>query len=180
MAQHRAGQAIMGHAMPNSKGSNASGKNRCGMWSRSRIITHGFTGGGYKNRLVPRYEYAASGSLAFRFELPVVANNVYQIGHDTDFGVGDLSTQIRWRLSSGGPSWYHTSPGVSSASAAPAPAPPRAARARWATCRAFTPLTTRVRRTLPRSDRAARTAAAPGRRAIMARPCLMCDSAQER
>ena len=49
MAQHRAGQAIMGHAMPNSKGSNASGKNRCGMWSRSRIITHGFTGGGYKN-----------------------------------------------------------------------------------------------------------------------------------
>ena len=49
MAQHRAGQAIMGHAMPNSKGSNASGKNRCGMWSRSRIITHGFTGGGYKS-----------------------------------------------------------------------------------------------------------------------------------
>ncbi len=58
-------------------------------------------GGGYKNRLVPRYEYAASGSLAFRFELPVVANNVYQIGHDTDFGVGDLSTQIRWRFKKG-------------------------------------------------------------------------------
>ena len=49
MAQHRAGQAIMGHAMPNSRGSNAEGKNRCGEWSRSRIITHGFVGGGYKN-----------------------------------------------------------------------------------------------------------------------------------
>lgn len=49
MAQHRAGQAIMGHAMPNSRGSNASGKNRAGLWSRSRIITHGFTAGGYKD-----------------------------------------------------------------------------------------------------------------------------------
>ena len=49
MAQHRAGQAIMGHAMPNSRGSNASGKNRAGSWYRSRIITHGFTAGGYKN-----------------------------------------------------------------------------------------------------------------------------------
>lgn len=49
MAQHRAGQAIIGHAMPNSRGSNASGKNRCGLWSRSRIITHGYVGGGYKD-----------------------------------------------------------------------------------------------------------------------------------
>ena len=49
MAQHRAGQAIMGHAMPNSRGTNASGQNRCGEWSRSRIITHGYTGGGYKD-----------------------------------------------------------------------------------------------------------------------------------
>ena len=49
MAQHRAGQAIIGHAMPNSRGTNASGTNRCGMWERSRIITHGFVGGGYKD-----------------------------------------------------------------------------------------------------------------------------------
>ena len=49
MSQHRAGQAIIGHAMPNSRGSNASGTNRAGLWSRSRIITHGFTAGGYKD-----------------------------------------------------------------------------------------------------------------------------------
>ena len=50
MAQHRAGQAIMGHAMPNSKGGNVSGKaSRAGSWYRSRIITHGFTAGGYKD-----------------------------------------------------------------------------------------------------------------------------------
>tara|TARA_B100001113_G_C21012492_1_gene579945 strand:- start:50 stop:1045 length:996 start_codon:yes stop_codon:yes gene_type:complete len=49
MAQHRAGQAIIGHAMPNSRGTNASGQNRCGMWGRTRIITHGFVGGGYKD-----------------------------------------------------------------------------------------------------------------------------------
>ena len=56
-------------------------------------------GGGYKNRLVPRYEYAASGSLAFDLNcllLPIL----HQIGHDTDFGVG-TSTQIRWRFKKG-------------------------------------------------------------------------------
>ena len=58
-------------------------------------------GGGYKNRFIPRFEYAASGSLAFRFELPVVANNIHKVGYDTDFGVGDLSTQFRWRVKKG-------------------------------------------------------------------------------
>ncbi len=55
-------------------------------------------GGGYKNRLIPRFEYAFSRDLAFRFELPVVANNIHTVGYDTDFGAGDLSTQIRWRV----------------------------------------------------------------------------------
>ena len=49
MPQHRAGQAILGHAMPNSQGTNAIGQNRCGMWKRTRIITHGYVGGGYQN-----------------------------------------------------------------------------------------------------------------------------------
>ena len=79
MAQHRAGQAIMGHAMPNSKGGNVSGKaSRAGSWYRSRIITHGFTAGGYKDsspwKNVNRTDQSNSNIIFTRLTISKISN----------------------------------------------------------------------------------------------------------
>ena len=106
MPQHRAGQAILGHAMPNSQGTNASGQNRCGMWKRTRIITHGFVGGGYQNsspwRNVNRTNHSTDATTDLGDKMSDTAAYIDGGHSDTHFyafGLGGMgSNDDAWRM----------------------------------------------------------------------------------
>ena len=58
-------------------------------------------GGGYRNLLIPRIEYALTPRVAFRAEMPYISHDAGADGIDDGGGFGDLLVRAAWRAFQG-------------------------------------------------------------------------------